>query len=104
MASDPPERGEDAAQTGAFPDRRRPGRVRYRNPHLIALLRVRLGKLAEPTPIDEPIEDDRQPDDRDKAGDLRPALGVGTSVLIGIALWFAIIIAAVLIAVWDFIP
>ena len=100
MASDPPERGEDASQTGALPDRRRPGRVQYRNPHLIALLRGRRGK-SEPTPVDEPTEDDRQPDDRDKEGDLRPALGVSASVLIGIALWLVIIIAAVLIAVWG---
>ena len=68
-------------------DRRRPGRVDYRDPHLIALLR------GQSLPIDEaPAEADAisKPLSVD---DLAPARGILTASITGAAVWAGIIFA-----------
>lgn len=70
------------------PDRRRPGRIKYVHPHLIALLRSSsrdsVASLRDSETEDALIESDR-------ADDLRPAVGVAVSAMIGVVLWVALI-------------
>lgn len=67
------------------PDRRRPGRVQYRNPHLIALLRS--GHRAPPSPDGTEPQGHEAPDESD---DLDPARGLAMAVVFGVILWLGV--------------
>ena len=92
------ESGDKKKDTGdTLPDRRRPGRVDYQNPHLIALLRQE-GRQ-NPSDSGESKDTDaeipgvvRSDYDHD---DLGAAYGIGASILIGIAIWAVIATAIV---------
>ena len=63
-------------------ERRRPGRVNYRNPHLIRLLR---GELPiKPPEEEEPFNDDEGDKDTD---DLRIFKGLLNSIWISLIIW-----------------
>ena len=89
------ERDQEAPANGTLPDRRRPGRVVYHNPHLIALLRRRWQASEELPPSDLDVKS-RQSTGHDETDDLAAAQGIVTSVLIGAVLWLAIIAAVLL--------
>ena len=76
--------------TEAREDRRRPGRLSFLNPHLIALLRARHADASLP----EPPPQHWVPDDPD---DLAAAQGIAVSTVLGGLLWVGAIAAIVVV-------
>jgi hypothetical protein len=74
-------------------DRRRPGRTDYENANLIALLR-------DPSLITNPAttEVDAAAPQALSVDDLAPARGILTGLLVGVAMW-----AAIVVALWYFL-
>jgi hypothetical protein len=73
--------GQTAA-TSTLVERRRPGRIEFTNPHVVALLRDAAGiEPAESAELSGPVED---LDDRDN---LAPAKGILTGLLLALPLW-----------------
>lgn len=87
---DPQDRRHDAQDIARLHDRRRPGRIEYTNPHLIALLRRSSSPAAHAA---EGLTQDEPEDlvERDRADDLRPAVGIAVGIPIAILLWVALI-------------
>jgi hypothetical protein len=74
------ERDGRIADGSAAPDRRRPGRVAYTNPHLIELLRESPGPLVSPT-------DDNTGDVSRATDSLAAARGIGLAAVLGTLCW-----------------
>ncbi|MDE2581090.1 MAG: hypothetical protein KGL52_05610 [Rhodospirillales bacterium] len=90
---DPAASEPDKAQPDSttLPDRRRPGRVAYRNPYLIALLR---SSRRAHSPRDQVADD--QDDDARTVDDLGVARGIAIACALGLLLWTAIVVLLVL--------
>lgn len=74
-------------------DRRRPGRVNYRNTHLIALLRAGHGSSSTPDGMERGPEHAEDP-----ADDLAVARGIAIAVLLGGILW--VVVIAIFLMLW----
>ena len=96
--NEPPEHDERAGGVGAVPDRRRPGRVTYRDPHLIALLRRQWQRPEASAPENPAANGDTdQGLDQDHCDDLAAARGIVTAGLISLAMILAVIAAVLLL-------
>jgi len=85
-------REHESAAADPIPDRRRPGRVDYESPHLIALLRRQLPPDAdEPRPDTAPdagLVDFGERRDRD---DMSAGMGVSFAAVLGAVAWVGLI-------------
>lgn len=83
----------DAPDSTTISDRRRPGRVAYANPHLIALLRRSPREAPLPHGSEADLTGSEQEEAR--ADDLQSARGLAVSVALGVVFWAAVIWTAI---------
>ena len=93
--SEPADQRREASDT--LPDRRRPQRAEFHNPHLLALLRQTGQILPDSSDTIDKSECNRaiEAEAPDRAQtDLGPAFGIAVSAVIGIVIWLACAVAA----------
>ncbi len=79
-------RGRKPAAADGIPDRRRPGRVEYTNPHLIALLR-RQPQQDQPDPATASETHPSDLRENRNCDDLSASAGIGLAVLLSFVAW-----------------